>query len=230
MKLTLRTIIEAVAAFYELNYVDMMTYRQDTAKARHVAFWLARNLTDSSLPQIGKAFGGRDHTTIQHGIKRIDQLRKTDTRLALDLEELKQGLTALSDTLIRLGLSEKPDHDVKAIAEHVLSSRFGPTGISTDDIRTLAIAVITATEEKEPAKPEPEPEPEPAPPQFPLMVRAPPLYEPALAAFVAAHKELENAEHGRGERWAREQFDKAAARLAKAFQPTPIVSSERKAS
>jgi chromosomal replication initiator protein len=54
--------------------------------------WLAKQLTTRSLPDIGRRFGGRDHTTVLHAVRRIEELRLSDTQLARDLEVLARKL------------------------------------------------------------------------------------------------------------------------------------------
>ena len=54
--------------------------------------WLAKQLTTRSLPDIGRRFGGRDHTTVLHAVRRIDALRPVDPQLAQDLEALMRKL------------------------------------------------------------------------------------------------------------------------------------------
>jgi chromosomal replication initiator protein len=56
--------------------------------------YLAKQLTSRSLPEIGRRFGGRDHTTIMHGVKRIEELKGHDHQIAEDLELLRRTLEA----------------------------------------------------------------------------------------------------------------------------------------
>ena len=62
------------------------------ARPRQAAMWLAKQLTTRSLPDIGRRFGGRDHTTVLHAVRRIDELRAGDPQLARDLEILMRKL------------------------------------------------------------------------------------------------------------------------------------------
>jgi chromosomal replication initiator protein len=57
-----------------------------------VAMYLAKQLTTRSLPEIGRKFGGRDHTTVMHAVKRIEQLRATDAGFAEDIDLLRRML------------------------------------------------------------------------------------------------------------------------------------------
>jgi chromosomal replication initiator protein len=62
------------------------------ARPRQVAMYLAKQLTSRSLPEIGRKFGGRDHTTVIHAVKKIDELIAADTALAEDVELLRRML------------------------------------------------------------------------------------------------------------------------------------------
>jgi chromosomal replication initiator protein len=62
------------------------------ARPRQVAMWLAKDLTAHSYPMIGDAFGGRDHTTVLHAVRKIDSLRIKDNELNHDLHVLLQVL------------------------------------------------------------------------------------------------------------------------------------------
>jgi chromosomal replication initiator protein len=74
---------------------DMLSARRARAVARprQVAMYLTKQLTPRSLPEIGRKFGGRDHTTVMHAIRRIDELRAVDPVLNDDIELLRRLLT-----------------------------------------------------------------------------------------------------------------------------------------
>ena len=59
-----------------------------------IAMFLSKQLTSRSLPEIGRRFGGRDHTTVMHGVRRIEELRTQDGQIAEDLEMLRRALEA----------------------------------------------------------------------------------------------------------------------------------------
>lgn len=83
-------IIHFVAVHYQVNDSDILSIRR-TAKivrSRHVAAYLSKELTLRSLPEIGRKFGGRDHTTILHAVRKITGLIETDPVLAADCEQL----------------------------------------------------------------------------------------------------------------------------------------------
>ena len=73
---------------------DLISARRARAVARprQVAMFLAKSLTSKSLPEIGRGFGGRDHTTVIHAVRKVEQLRETDSQLADDIELLRRML------------------------------------------------------------------------------------------------------------------------------------------
>jgi chromosomal replication initiator protein len=75
---------------------DLLSKRRSrsVARPRQVAMSLAKELTNHSLPEIGNAFGGRDHTTVLHACRKIKELRETDTDIAEDYKNLLRHLTA----------------------------------------------------------------------------------------------------------------------------------------
>lgn len=88
-------IQRTVANYYGIPDNEMVSARRArrVARPRQVAMWLARELTPFSLPDIGRRFGGRDHTTVIHAIRVIDFMRKVNADgLADDIEALLQAL------------------------------------------------------------------------------------------------------------------------------------------
>ncbi len=94
VSLTIPQVMETTAQFYSLALEDLTGRRRtkEIALARHVAMYLARELTEASLPRLGKAFGGRDHTTVLHGCERIAEDLERDEELRYDLLRLKERL------------------------------------------------------------------------------------------------------------------------------------------
>jgi len=64
------------------------------ARPRQVAMFLSKTLTSKSLPDIGRRFGGRDHTTVIHAVKKVEELKMTDSQIAEDVELLRRMLEA----------------------------------------------------------------------------------------------------------------------------------------
>ncbi|HMQ93151.1 MAG TPA: chromosomal replication initiator protein DnaA [Amaricoccus sp.] len=95
-KVTIDEIIRKVADHYTLRISDLMSARRARAVARprQVAMYLAKTLTTRSLPDIGRRFGGRDHTTVIHAIRKIEELKVSDAQIAEDVELLRRMLEA----------------------------------------------------------------------------------------------------------------------------------------
>ncbi len=93
---TIENIMRVVAEYYKLRVVDLLSAgrSRSLARPRQVAMALAKELTRHSLPEIGDAFGGRDHTTVLHACRRIKALREEDQRIAEDYLNLLRTLTA----------------------------------------------------------------------------------------------------------------------------------------
>ena len=95
-QISLELVQKTVSDFYKIKVADMYSQKRTRAVARprQVAMWLARELTSHSLPEIGEAFGGRDHTTVMHACRTIIDLRTKDSRLNNDLHVLIQTIKA----------------------------------------------------------------------------------------------------------------------------------------
>jgi chromosomal replication initiator protein len=93
-KLTIDEIQRRVADHYALKINDLISPRRarEVARPRQVAMYLAKMLTPRSLPEIGRRFGGRDHTTVMHAVKRIESLRAVDHELDRDINNLRRAL------------------------------------------------------------------------------------------------------------------------------------------
>ncbi len=91
---TIGEIIQATSDSFDLPVADLTgpSRRQPLARARQIAMYLCRDLTDLSLPKIGREFGGRDHTTVLHALERVKNLMQSD-------QEIFDRVTALSHTL-----------------------------------------------------------------------------------------------------------------------------------
>jgi chromosomal replication initiator protein len=93
-RITIDEIQRKVAEYYKVRLADLLSARRsrEIARPRQVAMYLAKRLTPRSLPEIGRKFGGRDHTTVMHAIKRIDELRAGDSDLEQDVTNLARQL------------------------------------------------------------------------------------------------------------------------------------------
>lgn len=92
---TINNIQKTVAEYYKIRVADLhaKSRSRQVARPRQVAMSLAKELTDHSLPEIGDAFGGRDHTTVLHACRRIIELKTTDSRMDEDYNNLLRILT-----------------------------------------------------------------------------------------------------------------------------------------
>jgi chromosomal replication initiator protein len=93
-KISVEEIQKKTAEFYKLQIEEMHSPRRArrVARPRQIAMYLSRELTSRSLPDIGKRFGGRDHTTVLHACRRIEDLRRTDPALEQEVEFLRRIL------------------------------------------------------------------------------------------------------------------------------------------
>jgi chromosomal replication initiator protein len=95
-KISVEEIQRRVSEHYNIRMSDMIGPKRvrNFARPRQVAMYLCKQLTSRSLPEIGRRFGGRDHTTVMHGVKRIEELKTSDGQIAEDIEMLRRALEA----------------------------------------------------------------------------------------------------------------------------------------
>ncbi|GHG12957.1 MULTISPECIES: chromosomal replication initiator protein DnaA [Paracoccus] len=95
-KISIDDIQRKVAEHYNIRLADMVGPKRarNVARPRQIAMYLSKQLTSRSLPEIGRRFGGRDHTTIMHGIRKVEELVTEDHALAEDVALLKRLLEA----------------------------------------------------------------------------------------------------------------------------------------
>ncbi len=93
-RVTIDEIQKRVAEHYNIRLADMHSARRARAVARprQVAMYLAKQLTSRSLPEIGRKFGGRDHTTVMHAVRKVEELKTIDSGFADDVELLRRML------------------------------------------------------------------------------------------------------------------------------------------
>ncbi len=94
-QITIDNIQKTVAEYYKIRTSDMLSKNRSRtiARPRQIAMALAKELTQHSLPEIGKAFGGKDHTTVLYASRKIAELRETDSRIAEDYKNLLRTLS-----------------------------------------------------------------------------------------------------------------------------------------
>jgi chromosomal replication initiator protein len=95
-QVSIDNIQRVVAEYYKIKISDLLSKRRSrsVARPRQVAMSIAKELTNHSLPEIGDAFGGRDHTTVLHACRKIKQLRETDADIREDYQNLLRHLTS----------------------------------------------------------------------------------------------------------------------------------------
>ena len=93
-KVTVEEIQRKVSEHFNIRLSDMIGPKRlrTFARPRQMAMYLAKQMTSRSLPEIGRRFGGRDHTTVMHGVKRIEELIVIDSQIADDVELLRRAL------------------------------------------------------------------------------------------------------------------------------------------
>jgi len=91
-KITIEEIQKKVAEHFNIRFTDMHSPRRSrsVARPRQIAMYLAKSITSRSLPEIGRKFGGRDHTTVMHAVKKIEELKQEDNNFNEDIELLKR--------------------------------------------------------------------------------------------------------------------------------------------
>lgn len=96
-RLTVDRIQRAVAEEFDITLNDMVSKRRTriVARPRQVAMYLCKKMTKRSLPDIGRRFGGRDHTTVMHAVKRIEDLRQGDPQFHAKIKTLEESLKAV---------------------------------------------------------------------------------------------------------------------------------------
>ena len=92
---TIDNIQKLVAEYFKIRVADLLSSRRNRSitRPRQIAMSLAKSLTRHSLPEIGSAFGGRDHTTVLHACRKIAELRSEDRRIDEDVETLARMLS-----------------------------------------------------------------------------------------------------------------------------------------
>jgi chromosomal replication initiator protein len=88
-------IQRVVSEYYKIKINDLLSKRRSrsVARPRQVAMALAKELTNHSLPEIGEAFGGRDHTTVLHACRKIKELQEESADIREDMKNLLRSLT-----------------------------------------------------------------------------------------------------------------------------------------
>jgi chromosomal replication initiator protein len=93
-RITVDEIQKTVAEHFQLKQADLLSDRRNRAVARprQIAMYLCKQHTTRSYPDIGRRFGGRDHTTVLHGVRKVGELMTQDDQVARDVEALTRKL------------------------------------------------------------------------------------------------------------------------------------------
>lgn len=93
-RVSIEDIQKKVSEHFDIKVADLLSSKRsiDVARPRQIAMYLAKVLTPSSLPEIGRKFGGKDHTTVMHAVKKIETMQKEDAAFAEDVDMLKRVL------------------------------------------------------------------------------------------------------------------------------------------
>jgi chromosomal replication initiator protein len=93
-RVRIEDILRIVSRHYKVPRNDLLSSRRsrDVVRPRQIAMYLAKALTSRSLPEIGRRFGGRDHTTVLHSVRKVEQMMKDDSELSQEIELLKKML------------------------------------------------------------------------------------------------------------------------------------------
>lgn len=100
-------IQRAVADHFKVPLSDMASDRRSVTytRPRQVAMYLSRRLTTRSYPQIGRKFGDRDHATVIHGVRRIEELVRTDRKLGSAVRKIERALTVRESAALNEALT-----------------------------------------------------------------------------------------------------------------------------
>jgi hypothetical protein len=137
---SVRLIAETVADYFEVTYRDLVSARRTggIAGPRHLAMYLARRMTRLSLPEIGRHFGGRDHSTVLSAVRKIEAAIAADGATRETAEALETAILAVLAAGGRVAVMPPVDLDPAAIAAKVLDDPRGVTSISIDELVALA--------------------------------------------------------------------------------------------
>ena len=95
-KVTMDEIMKKICHYYNVRMSDLLSPRRsrNIARPRQMAMYLSKNMTSRSYPEIGKQFGNRDHTTVMHAVRKIEELKSQDSQVSDDAELLRRMLEA----------------------------------------------------------------------------------------------------------------------------------------
>lgn len=112
--LSIQSILDALTEFYDVRLADLLSKRRPKSitRPRQVGMYFARRYTRFSLEQIGSYFGGRDHTTVMHAIRAVDERRRRDPDIDRELARFEERLRSPTTTTASAGVSASNSHEM----------------------------------------------------------------------------------------------------------------------
>lgn len=143
-QITVAGITDIVADFYGVSVNDILSERRTAVVVwpRQVGMYLAKRHTTLSYPNIAQRFGGRDHTTAMHAVRKVEALRRQQVRVAGEIAQIEILIEAERRARLHFGLAPEPDVDPVIVAERVLTQARGEFSVSAREVIALAQAVF----------------------------------------------------------------------------------------
>lgn len=149
--LTVRALGDVVCGYYDVRWIDVVSARKLTkvCHARQMLYWLARQQTTHTYATIARVIGDRDHSTVYHGTRRIEQLATIDPAIAAECADLEALTAACARVLTR----RAADVDAETVAQRLVLAASGTdlerrraAATSTEDLVLLASAYLNRLE------------------------------------------------------------------------------------
>lgn len=205
----MKTLIAAACRAFEVSDAELLSHRRSTeaVRARQTVMWLAKRLTRLTLPAIGRHLGGRDHTTVIHGIRVTEVRIGRDSDFAERIARLQEEIAATPDPDVR-------ESDPLLVAMDITSRVRRATDVSVEDIEGMARVLVgyglTVGALVIDGAPVPEPELLPVEIEVPVAVPTPPAaLLAAIDRVLKASIAFDSARTGSRERAAFEELSKA---------------------
>lgn len=142
-QITVAGIIDIVSDFYDVPVNDILSERrtQTVVWPRQMGMYLAKRHTTLSYPNIAQRFGGRDHTTAMHAVRKVEKRRREHIRVAGEIAHIEILIEAERRARLHFGLAPESDVDPVIVAERVLTQARGEFSVSAREVIALAQAV-----------------------------------------------------------------------------------------
>ncbi len=210
MAISCALIVDCVAEFYGVtaHAIKSNMRTRNATLPRHAAMWLAREMTELSLPQIGRAIGNRDHTTVLYGCTSIASTRLVEPLLQAQLDELQAIIEASASTLNIIKVAQPVDVDAVEVAQRMMNQPLSRFKISLNELQTLAATILALSARDERAEPQ----------HAALIIEARPELTAAVEITVAAFANYQNAQFTRDERRTQAALEAALKGLKSTFE------------